>query len=246
MSSPAALINLLYPPACLLCHGHFHSRASREIEEQVLCDDCVGGMPRNGPPLCSRCGLELPGAFDAILQCAACRRRPPVFEVAKAPWQYAGPARDAIRQFKYHRRWRMGRWLAQEMVTTAHSFLPLEEEVFVASVPLHWIKRRFKGFNPAEQLACTVARTLQKPYLPNALRRTRWTATQTRLPWRQRARNVREAFVSDERLVRNRSVLLIDDVLTSGATANACASALKEAGVRRVFVLTAARTPLYD
>ena len=114
----------------------------------------------------------------------------------------------------------------------------------VLSVPLHWIKRWLKGVNPAGQLAVTVARSLKKPYAPCALRRRRWTATQTRLRWRERFRNVDQAFAARKQFVTDKTVLLIDDVLTSGATANACARALKRAGAKRVFVLTAARTPL--
>lgn len=201
-------------------------------------------MPRTGRPACSRCGVELPGAFDAVVLCAGCRRRPPAFETAQAPWQYAGRTQDAIRQFKYHRRWRVGGWLAAEMARLAGSSLPIDDIALVLPVPLHWLKRRLKGFNPTESLAASIARRLAIPQSPHALRRTRWTATQTRLSVAARFRNVRRAFRAEARLVRDRSVLLIDDVLTSGATAHACALALKEAGARRVFVLTAARTPL--
>ena len=234
-----ALTNVLYPPACLLCHGRLSS------PEEVLCGNCVKAMPRSEPPVCVRCGVGIPGAFDALMPCATCRKKPPAFEQARAPWRYAGAVQEAIQQFKYRRRWRIGRWLAEEMARVARSSFPLDEEVFVASVPLHWIKRRLNGFNPAEDLARVVAHALEKPYDPRALRRIRWTPTQTRLSSAQRIRNVRGAFASNHhRSIRNRTVLLIDDVLTSGATANACAAALKEAGAGRVLILTAARTPL--
>jgi ComF family protein len=151
---------------------------------------------------------------------------------------------ELVRQFKYHRRWRIGRWLAEHMVLTAQRSLPLDEVAAVLPVPLHWLKRQLRGTNPSEELATTVAQSLKKPCLLHALRRSRWTKTQTHLSWRKRARNVQEAFVARARVVRDRHLLLIDDVLTSGATANACALALKQAGARRIFVLTAARTPL--
>ena len=164
--------------------------------------------------------------------------------MARAPWRYAGAVQSAVVQFKYHRRWRLGRWLAEEMAREAHASLPLNQVDAVVPVPLHWLKRRLKGSNPAEQLALVIARSCEKPCLGRSLRRIRWTRTQTRLGSSERARNVRQAFVASPRWVRGRGVLLIDDVLTSGATANACATALRDAGARAVFVLTAARTPL--
>ena len=236
MSGPTSVMNLLYPPTCLLCHAPLPSGA--------VCEECAIAMPEREAPVCVRCGIGLPGAFDAVALCALCRRRPPRFEMARAPWRYAGSLQDAVRQFKYHHRWRIGRWLADGMSRTAASSLPLSEISVVLPVPLHWLKRWLRGWNPAEALAASVARSLGKPCRPSTLRRTRWTATQTRLGWQARARNVREAFAARPRLVRDQTVLLIDDVLTSGATANACALALRQAGARRVFVLTAARTPL--
>ncbi len=200
-------------------------------------------MPRNGPPCCNDCGVALRGAFDAVARCRTCRQHALAFERARAPFRYAGPAQEAVRRFKYRRRWRLGRWLAARMAETAYAEFPLQDIALILPVPLHWLKRRLRGWNPAEFLAASVARTLEKPCQPQALRRRRWTATQTRLPHARRFRNVRSAFSARPELVRDRSVLLVDDVLTSGATAEACARALREAGARRVFVLAAARTP---
>lgn len=248
MRAHTHLLNLCYPPVCLLCRERLPSSGSPPTatteQEPVLCEACRTSMPRSEPPVCQRCGVSLPGAFDAITECAACRSTPLAFEIARAPWQYTGPVREAVRQFKYHRRWRLGRWLAQEMTHTARTSLPLDEIAMVLPVPLHWMKRRAKGFNPSEALASALAHALDKPYLPRALRRTRWTRTQTRLGSHERFRNVFNAFVAQQPDVHERSVLLVDDVLTSGATANACALALKAAGARAVFVLTAARTVL--
>ena len=210
----------------------------------MLCEECRGRMPRLGPPVCARCGIGLPGAFDAEVECASCRTASPAFEMARAPWGYAGAAQEVVQQFKYRRRWRLGRWLAESMAAEARAVFPLDEVDAVVPVPPHWFKRRLQGFNAAEDLASAVARSLDKPYVPRALSRRRWTVTQTRLSWQARSRNVRGAFTARAEGQGHRSLLLVDDVLTSGATANACARALKAAGVARVFVLTAARTPL--
>lgn len=237
-----SFINLLYPPTCLLCRQRFPAHQTRQ--EHPVCQDCQHAMPRNVPPQCQRCGRELPGAFDALMDCATCRLRPLAFESARAPWQYAGSTQKAIQQFKYHRRHRIGQWLAQEMAVIAHTSPPLNDTTLIVSVPRHWLKRRLKGDDPVGGLASAIARVMHKPYAPNALRQQRWTTSQTHLTGPKRFRNVRQAFIAQAPLVQGQRILLIDDVLTSGATAHACALALKAAGAHNVRVLTAARTPI--
>ncbi len=255
MHAVTRLANLLYPPVCALCHAPTPIALPPRTQlvwgrapggSTLFCADCLSQMPRSGPPVCVRCGVELPGAFDAALTCPGCQRRPPAFQTARAPWQYAGCVPEAIRQFKYHRRWRIGRWLSEEMARAVCRSWPLDAIDAVVPVPSHWLKRRLRGWNPSGYLSQAVSRALGKPHHPKALRQTRWTRTQTRLPWAGRFRNVRHAFAAKRRFVDEKTVLLVDDVLTSGATAEACALALREAGARHVFVLTAARTPSHE
>lgn len=242
MQPLTALANLLYPPVCALCHMDLDASAGAQYAP--LCAACRTGMPRCGPPVCGACGVEVPGAYDAQPLCGACRQRPRTFTAARAPWRYAGPAQAALQQFKYHGRHRLGDWFSDAMGATAGAALPVQEIDVVVPVPAHWLVRRVRGSDAPAHLAQRLARQLKKPCIPRALRRTRWTATQTRLSWAKRRRNVRGAFTARPHLVRRRTVLLVDDVLTSGATAEACAVALRAAGASRIFVLTAARTPL--
>lgn len=232
------LTNLLYPPACPLC------LAESDSNRDIPCKECFSSLSRNNPPICNRCGAVISGAFDALMTCGACRSRPPSFDRALAPWQYEGLACTAVRRFKYNGRWRLGLWLAEEMAEIARISLPIEEISLIIPVPLHWLKERLKGWNPTDFLARTVGQRLEKPVMPRALRRIRWTATQTRLAGPERVRNVSRAFSAQASLVQGKSLLLVDDVLTSGATANACAESLKNAGARHVYILTAARTSL--
>ena len=127
------------------------------------------------------------------------------------------------------------------MAHTARASLPCEQIDLIVPVPQHVVRRWLRGFDPVAQLANDVSRSLGRPCRAGALRRIRWTATQTRLHGHARRRNVRGAFMARARAVRGRTVLLVDDVLTTGATAQACAQALRQAGASRVFVLTAAR-----
>jgi len=231
------LLHVLYPPACLLCRAPLSC-------ERLLCEACRQAMPQAGPLVCARCGAARSGNFDAARECASCRQHPPAFDRARASWHYLGPAKEAVRQFKYHHRWRLGRWLAQDMARVALRELPVEDVATVLPIPRHWLKRRLQGCHPASELAARVAELLQKPHRPDGLRRIRWTSTQTRLPWAQRFANVHDAFRAKPSLAGHRSVLLVDDVFTSGATAHAAALAVKAVGVQRVFVLTAARAPV--
>ena len=221
------LANLLYPPACLLCHtllpvpGSVPDSSRSEVSgTAVLCAECARDRPRAPVPA----GQAAAG------------------EAARAPWRYTHRAAQAVQQFKYHRRWRIGRWLAEEMADTARTWLPLHDIDAIVPVPQHWLKCWLRGFDPVAQLAHDVSRSLRRPCLPRALRRTRWTVSQTTLQTRARRRNVRNAFAAAPKAVQGRAILLVDDVLTSGATAHACAEALRQAGASRVFVLTAART----
>ena len=238
------MLDLLYPPSCVLCRAPLGVLDDLDDTAPSLCPPCRTTLPGVGRPGCVVCGAGLPGAYDAVVTCAACRRFPPAFTAARAPWRYAGAAEALIRQFKYHRHWRLGCWMAREMTACALATLPSDRCDAVLPVPPYWFKRHLQGASPSGALAAEVSRRLDRPSLRHALTRRRWTRTQTQLSWAARQRNVRDAFWSDARQVRGQTLLLVDDVLTSGATASACARSLREAGAHAVYVLTAARTPL--
>jgi len=231
------VVSVLYPPACLLCHRRV------PLSSVLFCEPCARSMEPRRPPVCQRCGVGVSGAYDARAVCRRCQDERPAFEQARAPFVYRGMVREAIHAFKYRGRHRIGLWLAEEMVRTAKAELPLSRITRILPVPMHWMKRRLKGINPSACLAGAVAKGLTLPCELNGLRRTRWTRSQTRLTWSQRLRNVEGAFALRRHPRDDEGVLLIDDVLTSGATARACAQVLRRGGIKEVFVLTAACTP---
>ena len=209
--------------------------------------------------LCSACGEKLfqspmqassqqassPQLFDEAPLCAICRRATPRFKRAVAYGSYAGELRDLIHLFKYRQVRSAAPHLAQ-MLNQAIAPLNLPSDVLVIPVPLWTAKRRARGFNQSEELAGALVRargagtSIQLD--TGSLVRKRETASQTGLTRQQRHANLRGAFavVHPER-VKGRTVLIVDDVMTTGTTAGECARVLLRAGAKEVFVATVAR-----
>jgi ComF family protein len=227
-----ALLTVLLAPGCAAC-GDLLDQPTRG----PVCDGCWRSILPLTPPVCEVCGDPLPGWRDTSQpRCRRCRRSVRPVDRARAIGAYDGSLRAIIHALKYEGRRTVARGLASLMSDRAAGLL--EGAACVVPVPLHRARRRARGFNQAADLA----RHLPLP-LVHALRRVRATATQTALPAAQRHRNVRGAFRPARRARRlaGAVVVLVDDVCTTGATLDACAAALKAAGVREVRALTAAR-----
>jgi competence protein ComFC len=189
---------------------------------------------------CVQCRTPFQNAFplDAEGRCALCRQGLRGFDAAYSYGSYEGRLREWIHLYKYGRVKTMERPLGELLLAA----LPREEQIdAVVAVPLHWRRRWQRGFNQADLLARRLARRCGWPVV-RALRRVRYTATQTGLSNTGRRSNVAAAFrVRQPGAIAGRPLLLIDDVMTTGSTATACASALRRAGAARVVLLTAAR-----
>jgi len=229
-----AVASVVLAPACAACDALLEHPTRGPV-----CATCWQSILPLTPPLCDRCGDALPtwrALSSAVSCCARCRRTLPAVDRARAVGAYDGALRAVIHALKYDGRRSLARPLGAlirrrgiEMIDGAACAIP---------VPLHGSRRRLRGFNQAADLAQHVG-------LPvvHALVRTRATATQTALPAARRHRNVRDAFAPTRaaRSLTGLTVVLIDDVSTTGATLDACARVLKEIGVTEVRALTAAR-----
>jgi ComF family protein len=242
------LVNFFYPPRCAACDVRLGSDARRR-----LCADCHSRIDRMPEPFCEVCGIPLTdihsdGQHTDIRWCTNCRTSPPHFTRARAVVRYRHDAADderevvpsIIRRHKYG----LDQSLAHALAECLGDQLPLGDADYdvVIPVPLHRERLRWRGFNQAAMLAVAVARRLGRPLDLSTLVRVRPTPPQTMQNRAERSKNLRRAFaVKRPTQVASRRILLIDDVMTTGATADECARTLIAAGARRVDVLTLAR-----
>ncbi len=196
-----------------------------------------------------RCGAAVYGVIAGERLCSVCRESPPPWGRARSLLRYRGAAREWVRDYKYAD----ARWVEREWrkLFEARQFVWLKEylgDAWIIPVPLHPLKKFLRGFNQAEELAKALLQSAggsREQLHTNILRRKRWTPPQARLRREKRQRNVQGAFAlrtdfKPEGLQRQRLVL-VDDLLTTGATLSACTQALKRAGFRQVDILTLAR-----
>ncbi|MGV1014298.1 MAG: ComF family protein [Methyloceanibacter sp.] len=230
-----ALANLFLPPVCIVCRTRIGSHG-------LLCGACFAKIDFIAPPICDRLGVPLPYDAGSPSLSAAAIAEPPVYDRARAVARYSVTMRELIQGFKYRDRHEgvplFGRWLARagaELLADADLIVP---------VPLYRSRLWWRRFNQSAMLARSVAQLTGVPADCFVLRRVRRTASQVGLTHDQRRRNVAGAFKVDpatRERVRGKTIVVIDDVITTGATAEACARALKRAKAARVDVLALAR-----
>lgn len=229
-----AALDLVFPPLCPVCRGMLGAG-----RRDPLCGTCWRGMDRIGPPWCRCCGIPL--GIEGL--CGLCRERRPRFAYARAAARYGGLVRDAIHAFKFGGRRGLAEPLGDLLAGLGLSALPGAVPDFLVPVPLHRRRERERGYNQALLVARRLERAWGVPVAADVLVRLTATAPQTHLDAPARRRNVRKAFsVCRPEAIAGRHVVLVDDVLTTGATAGECARVLTRAGASAVGVLTIART----
>jgi ComF family protein len=231
-------LDALLPPLCMACHG-------LTAEAQAFCATCWGKLNFITPPCCAACGLPFDYAVMDGALCGACIEARPVFIEARAALSYDDESRAVILPFKSADRTDFTPAFARMMLGAGGALL--QKSDVIVPVPLHFSRLFARRYNQAALLALSLAKAVKKPARLSALIRTRRTPSQGVLHRSERQRNVARAFAvpgSQKKHIEGRAVLLIDDVLTTGATANACAKALLSAGAKEVRVLALARVAL--
>jgi ComF family protein len=231
-------LDALLPPHCATCE-------SPVAAQGTLCPGCWRGLHFLGAPLCDRCGVPFLHAGQGMGGiCAGCAARPPRFACARGALRYDEGARRLILPFKHGDRPDLARPLAAWMARAGAAQLGRCDVIL--PVPLHWRRLMRRRYNQALLLARHLGATTGLPVLPDTLRRLRATPPLEGRGAAERAEVLAGVFGVSARgaaRVAGRRVLLVDDVMTSGATAEACATALLAAGAATVEVLAAARVP---
>jgi ComF family protein len=214
----------LFAPHCILCGGAGSGRD--------LCAGCAADLPYNAEA-CPRCALPAAGGRT----CGACLARPPAWDAAFSLLRYDPPGDELLKALKFGRRLAIGRVLG-ELMAERLGERPRPDRLI--PMPLHPARECERGFNQAIELARPVARALDVPLDSDICRRVRATAAQSGLDLRARRRNVRGAFALRRRLAATH-VAIVDDIVTTGATAAALAQTLRRAGAARIELWSAAR-----
>jgi competence protein ComFC len=219
----------LYPPRCCNCNRRGF----------VLCDACLAEIETLHGALCQKCGYPIVGRGRL---CEECRLATPPFTQMLSWASYSGPAQEAIHSLKYKRNLALGSVLAK----------PLAEIVqksgwkvdLVVPIPLSKSRMRFRGYNQAALISRPLAAQLNIQHSSNAVKRIRNTSTQIELDVNKRFTNLLDAFYANPATLKKRNILVIDDVITTGATMQNCTNALLKAGAENIYCLSVARAIL--
>ena len=226
------IINTLFPITCYGC--------GKYIDNFGLCSDCWKKINWIGEPVCAICGK--PFEFQKNSKCMDCARKKPSFDKAVSVFEYNEQSKNIVLRFKNADSTFLGKELALMMSRAGRSLI--ENSDIVVPVPISFPRRFKRRYNQTEILARYIGKSGKKDYEPRVLAKNKNIRPQEGLNHKQRQENVKNAFYVNEKFrssIDHKKVLLIDDVLTTGATVNECAKVLKNAGAKKVFVLTLAR-----
>lgn len=233
------IVDFVFSPKCLTC-----SRFLKEEENDPVCPECWAEIQLIAPPWCERCGFPLASSFEGTAApiCRECRKGKRYFHQARAVGIYDGTLRKIIHLFKYRQKESLHQILGELLLKYLSQHWSDLKVDFILPVPLHRKRLRWRGFNQAELLARMISLNLDLPLLTENLQRPRFTTPQIELTKKERLTNLRGAFkVRKSEEIEGLSLLLIDDVFTTGATMNECSRALVEAGASKVYCLALAR-----
>lgn len=234
------LLNLIYPPACLICNTKL-----LDVQQQNLsiCEGCLSKIKKNQPPYCIKCGRSLRGLTDNVETCWECTGRDFDYERSWSCTLYEGLTKEALHLLKYSGKLSLSNLFCSLLV----QFLEENPEVLngieaTLAVPLHNVKFRERGFNQAHILSSAVVKKFGLKDLSYCLKRAVATRPQSELDKKERFDNIKGTFeVTAPLLISGKNLLMVDDLFTTGATLNECAKVLRKAGAKKIHCLTFAR-----
>lgn len=239
--TPRKMLDFLLPPRCTLCR-------SKIVEHGHLCAECWVGLTPIAEPKCSQCAVPFAFNGDGENICGSCLSTPPAFDAANAAVVYAGKGRDLVLALKHGSMFSavpvMARMMSHQVLLSRSDHTVNRSYDLIVPVPLHWSRLLKRRFNQSQLLAKSIGHAAGIPTDVSLLKRSRATPSQGTLGRKKRFTNVNKAFAVPEKAkerLKGQSILLVDDVLTTGATVSACAAVLKAAGAARVDIIVFAR-----
>lgn len=229
-----SVLEFIYPPVCPFC-GTILSRKEKE-EKRGICFTCREKLPYIKEPCCMKCGKPLREKEQEF--CADCAKHSLSFDQGRSLYLHTSMVQRAVYQFKFHNRRYYAEIFAEEMTQNCKAWIRRWEIEEIIPVPLHPSRRRERGFNQAELLAKELGKRTGIPVNTKAVSRIRKTKYQKQLDDIGRRQNLKGAFSVDKKWKPKRSVLIVDDIYTTGNTMHRVSEVLKKAGAQKVYFLT--------
>lgn len=226
------LLDVIYPPRCPMC------QAVLCPGRELVCRECKRKLPYIREPICVSCGKPLRKEEEEY--CFDCKRRGHLFDQGISVWEYNEMVRSSIYRYKYKQKREYAGFYIEEMVKALSRKLTYWRPELILPVPIHKSRLRQRGYNQAALLADGISAGLCIPMREDLLIRRRKTRPQKELNVSERRNNLRQAFAVAKPLKESGSLLLVDDIYTTGATIDVAAELLKAAGAKRVYFITLA------
>ncbi len=229
-------LRLIYPSFCIFCEKPL------SLDENYCCEPCVKALPMLRTPLCPKCASELPPFLARKSRCSSCRNITAYYDQGIAFFRYEDKIKTLLQHVKFSKKsWYLKIFL--KFLSEIKFPISLGDYDMLVPVPMDSKRLREREFNQSELIAELIGRTKNAPPVESLLKKVRKTAPQSLLHRNERLVNLTEAFQVKKRFnLKNKKILLIDDVMTTGATINECARSLKEKGAKRVDFFSLART----
>lgn len=230
------LINLLYPAICQGCHRKLDNPSKH------ICADCMNKIKLRTPPFCLKCGRQLNIDASHTDTCIDCKLNEPDFDKAMSVCSYNDFLKNLIHDFKYRKITCIAKEFSDIMLNFARAYGLCRNIDVIIPIPMHSKRLLKREINHSEVLAKHFAKKLNIPYSNKTINKTQDTALQTSLKRENRIKNLSGAFkINNQASIKNKNILLVDDLFTTGSTVNECAKALKDKSAKYVEVITLAR-----
>ena len=226
-------IEIIYPSTCPICSQVLDKKFNKK---NYICEQCSKKLSYIESPRCLKCGKPVDNAETEF--CYDCSRVKHIYSQGVGVWAYTNEIKNSIYQFKYHNKREYGEFYGYEVKNRYESIIKSWNADVLIPVPLHKSKLRKRGYNQAEIIAKSIGTFLDIPVDSQLLNRKKKTLAQKELNDKERLKNLENAFIIGEKVVKYKNVIIVDDIYTTGTTIDACSKILIDAGVAKVYYIS--------